>query len=104
MLCFVFLGIGNLKNLKILSLGRNLIKGFAGFEVLGDTLMEIWISYNYIEKMKGIQAMKNLRVLYMSNNLVREWNEFARLQELPNLRDLVFVGNPLYESHEVLLH
>lgn len=52
--------------------------------------------------MKGIQAMRNLRVLYMSNNLVREWNEFARLQELPNLRDLVFVGNPLYENNEVL--
>lgn len=101
--CFVFLGIGSLKNLKILSLGRNLIKGFAGLEALGDTLVEVWISYNYIEKMKGIQAMKNLRVLYMSNNLVREWNEFARLQELPNLQDLVFVGNPLYESHEVLL-
>ncbi|XP_070168043.1 dynein axonemal light chain 1 isoform X1 [Polyergus mexicanus] len=94
-------GIGNLKNLKILSLGRNLIKGFAGFEALGDTLVEIWVSYNYIEKMKGIQAMRNLRVLYMSNNLVREWNEFARLQELPNLRDLVFVGNPLYESNEI---
>ncbi|XP_029669623.1 dynein light chain 1, axonemal-like isoform X2 [Formica exsecta] len=81
--------------------GRNLIKGFAGFEALGDTLVEIWVSYNYIEKMKGIQAMRNLRVLYMSNNLVREWNEFARLQELPNLRDLVFVGNPLYESNEI---
>ncbi|EFN64869.1 Dynein light chain 1, axonemal [Camponotus floridanus] len=94
-------GIGSLKSLKIISLGRNLIKGFAGFEALGDTLVEIWISYNCIEKMKGIQAMKNLRVLYMSNNLVREWNEFARLQELPNLQDLVFVGNPLYENHEV---
>ncbi|XP_050450839.1 dynein axonemal light chain 1-like isoform X2 [Cataglyphis hispanica] len=93
-----------LANCEKLSLSTNMIEkiaGFAGFEVLGDTLMEIWISYNYIEKMKGIQAMKNLRVLYMSNNLVREWNEFAKLQELPNLRDLVFVGNPLYESHEV---
>ena len=96
-----FVGIGTLKNLKILSLGRNLIKGFAGLEPLGDTLEELWISYNCIEKMKGIQAMRNLHVLYISNNLVREWNEFARLQELVNLRDLVFVGNPLYESLEV---
>jgi hypothetical protein len=47
--------------------------------------------------------MRNLRVLYMSNNLVREWNEFAKLQELANLRDLVFVGNPLYESLEVFI-
>ncbi|XP_070168046.1 dynein axonemal light chain 1 isoform X3 [Polyergus mexicanus] len=93
-----------LANCEKLSLSTNMIEkiaGFAGFEALGDTLVEIWVSYNYIEKMKGIQAMRNLRVLYMSNNLVREWNEFARLQELPNLRDLVFVGNPLYESNEI---
>ncbi|XP_076171094.1 dynein axonemal light chain 1 [Ptiloglossa arizonensis] len=94
-------GIGSLKNLKIIALGRNSIKGFSGLEPLGDTLQELWISYNLIEKMKGINAMRNLRVLYMSNNLVREWNEFNRLQELPNLQDLVFVGNPLYESLEM---
>ncbi|XP_029669624.1 dynein light chain 1, axonemal-like isoform X3 [Formica exsecta] len=80
-----------LANCEKLSLSTNMIEKIA----------EIWVSYNYIEKMKGIQAMRNLRVLYMSNNLVREWNEFARLQELPNLRDLVFVGNPLYESNEI---
>ncbi|XP_015127954.1 dynein light chain 1, axonemal [Diachasma alloeum] len=89
-----------LKNLKILSLGRNFIKGFTGLEALGETLEELWISYNCIEKMKGIQTMKNLRVLYMSNNQVREWNEFMRLQELTNLRELLFVGNPLCESFE----
>ncbi|CAK9803610.1 Dynein axonemal light chain 1 [Anthophora plagiata] len=94
-------GVVTLKNLKILSLGRNLIKGFSGLEALGDTLEELWISYNLIEKMKGINAMRNLRVLYMSNNLVRDWSEFNKLQELPNLQDLVFVGNPLYESFEV---
>ena len=91
-----------MKNLKILALGRNLIKSFAGLEPLGDTLEELWISYNLIEKMKGINAMKNLRVLYMSNNLVKDWHEFNRLQELTNLRDLLFVGNPLYENLEVI--
>ncbi|XP_029047304.1 dynein axonemal light chain 1-like [Osmia bicornis bicornis] len=94
-------GIGALKNLTILSVGRNLIKGFSGLEALGDTLQELWISYNLIEKMKGINSMRNLRVLYMSNNLVREWNEFNRLQELAYLQNLLFVGNPLYESMEV---
>ncbi|CAL7936153.1 unnamed protein product [Xylocopa violacea] len=94
-------GVATLKNLKVLSLGRNLIKGFSGLEPLADTLEELWISYNLIEKMKGINAMRNLRVLCMSNNLVREWNELNKLQEVTNLRDLVFVGNPLYESSEV---
>lgn len=90
-----------MKNLRILSLGRNLIKGFTGIEALGDTLEELWISYNLIEKMKGINAMRNLRVLFMSNNLVKEWNEFSKLQELPILRELLFVGNPICDGVEV---
>ncbi|XP_014298243.1 dynein axonemal light chain 1-like [Microplitis demolitor] len=94
-------GISSLKNLKILSLGRNVIKGFSGLEPLAETLEELWISYNSIEKMKGIATMKNLKVLYISNNLVKEWNEFMRLQELMNLRELLFVGNPLCEGVEV---
>ncbi|XP_020784533.1 dynein axonemal light chain 1 [Boleophthalmus pectinirostris] len=91
--------LNGLKNLKILSLGRNNIKALTGLEAVGDTLEELWISYNLIEKLKGIQSMKNLKVLYMSNNLVKEWAEFVRLAELPCLVDLVFVGNPLEEKH-----
>ena len=97
-------GVNSLKNLKILSLGRNQIKGFAGLEALGETLEELWLSYNAIEKMKGVNALKNLRVLYMSNNLVKEWNELNRLQELPCLRDLLFVGNPIIEGLEVRIY
>ncbi|XP_075963081.1 dynein axonemal light chain 1 isoform X1 [Anarhichas minor] len=91
--------LNGLKNLKILSLGRNNIKSFNGLEAVANTLEELWISYNLIEKLKGIQFMKKLRVLYMSNNLVKEWGEFVRLADLPSLTDLVFVGNPLEEKH-----
>lgn len=59
---------------------------------MGDTLEELWISYNLIEKLKGVGVLKKLKVLYMSNNLVKEWTEFNKLQEMPNLDDLVFVG------------
>lgn len=58
---------------------------------------ELWLSYNQIEKLKGIGVMKKLRVLTMSNNNVREWVEFQRLAEVPTLKELVFVGNPLEE-------
>lgn len=90
-----------LENLKILSLGRNLIKNLVGLvslsfflfliefvtdfcsliieEAVADTLEELWISYNQIEKLKGIGGMKKLRVLYMSNNAVKEWPEFQKL-------------------------
>lgn len=91
--------LNGLKNLKILSLGRNNIKNLNGLEAVGDTLEELWISYNLIEKLKGIHVMKKLKVLYMSNNLVKEWGEFLKLADLPSLVDLVFVGNPLEEKY-----
>jgi len=90
--------LNGLKNLKTLSLGRNYIKSFAGLEALGDTLINLYISYNQIEKMKGINVLKKLVVLYMSNNYVKDWAEFQRLTELPNLNEIVFVGNPLEEK------
>ncbi|XP_038621812.1 dynein light chain 1, axonemal isoform X3 [Tachyglossus aculeatus] len=91
--------LNGLKNLRILSLGRNNIKNLNGLEAVGETLEELWISYNLIEKLKGIHVMKKLKVLYMSNNMVKEWAEFVRLAELPLLEDLVFVANPLEEKY-----
>ena len=35
----------------------------------------------------------------MSNNACKDWGEFSKLQELPALEDLLFVGNPLEEKH-----
>ncbi|XP_038638165.1 dynein light chain 1, axonemal [Scyliorhinus canicula] len=91
--------LNGLKKLTILSLGRNNIKNLNGLEAVGETLEELWISYNLIEKLKGIHAMRKLRVLYMSNNLVKDWAEFSKLADLPNLVDLVFVGNPIEEKY-----
>ncbi|XP_076302198.1 dynein axonemal light chain 1-like [Lasioglossum baleicum] len=94
-------GINSLKNLKILSLGRNNIKTFSGLEAVGEHLEELWISYNQIEKIKGVNVLKALKVLYMSNNLVKDWAEFNRLQEIPHLEDLLFINNPICESMDV---
>lgn len=91
--------LNGLKNLRILSLGRNAIKSLTGLEAVGDTLQELWISYNSIEKLKGINVLKKLVVLYMSNNQVKDWGEFGKLADLPCLQDLLFVGNPLEEKH-----
>ncbi|GBP56534.1 Dynein light chain 1, axonemal [Eumeta japonica] len=91
-------GIAGMRNLKILSLGRNYIKAITGVETVSDTLEELWISYNPIDKLKGIGLMRNLRVLYMSNCLIKDWPEFMRLQDCHNLRDLVMIGNPLLEN------
>lgn len=91
-------GLNSLKNLKILCLARNNIKTFSGLEAIGDHLEELWISYNNIEKIKGVSVLKALRVLYMGNNAVKDWAEFNRLAEIPNLQNLLFVNNPLNEN------
>ncbi|XP_058059312.1 dynein axonemal light chain 1-like [Anopheles bellator] len=93
-------GLSGMKNLRILSLGRNYIKAISGLEGVSDTLEELWISYNLVEKLKGISVLKRLKVLYMSNNQVKDWIEFNRLADLPMLEDLLFAGNPLVESME----
>eukprot|EP01137_Pigoraptor_chileana_P026449 Opistho-2@7731 len=87
-----------LKNLKILSLGRNNIKKLEGLEPVADSLEQLWLSYNQIEKLKGIGSLKKLRILYLSNNKVKEWGEFEKIQELPALEELTFNGNPLEEK------
>lgn len=70
-------------------------------EVLADTLEQLWISYNQIEKLNGIEVMKKLKVLYIGYNLVREWDELSKVAELSeNLTDFNFAGNPLDEDME----
>ena len=34
-------------------------------EAVGDTLEELWISYNMIEKLKGINVLKKLKVCHL---------------------------------------
>lgn len=68
-------------------------------EPVGETLEELWISYNALEKLKGVGVLKACKVLYMSNNKVKDWKEFEQLKEMPMLQDLLFVGNPLQEKH-----
>jgi dynein light chain 1 len=88
----------NMKSLKILSLGRNLVKSLAGIEAVADTLEELWISYNRIEKLTPLTKMIKLKTLFMAHNFVYQWDQFSQLQELPCLKDLVFLGNPLEEE------
>ncbi len=34
----------------------------------------------------------------MSNNKLADWGELDKLAGLPELRDVLFVGNPMYEG------
>ncbi len=49
-------------NLKILSLSRNLLKKIERLEDVAGTLEELWISYNMISSLDGLQACSKLQV------------------------------------------
>lgn len=45
-----------MENLKILSLGRNTLKKIENLDGVADTLEELWVSYNQIEKLVWLFA------------------------------------------------
>lgn len=87
-----------LKNLEILSLGRNMIKKIAGLEEVGATLKELWLSYNSISTLDGLQPCVKLTTLFISNNKIKDWSELTKLQLNSELSAILLVGNPIYEG------
>jgi len=90
--------LAGMKKLRILSLGRNAIKKIEKLDDVADTLEELWISYNQISSLDGLSNLQNLTTLYMSNNGIKTFQELSKLQGLPKLRDVLFVGNPCYDG------
>jgi len=90
--------LAGMKKLKIISLGRNQIKKIEKLDDLVDTLEELWISYNLISSLDGLSSLTKLQVLYMSNNNIKNWSDLDKIAGLPELRDVLFVGNPIYEG------
>lgn len=94
-----FVALPKLKNLKILSLGRNNIKRIMSLDEVGQTLTELWISYNQIEKLDGLQPCVKLEVLYIGNNKIANWAEVQKLSSLNSIKSVLLVGNPIYEDN-----
>ena len=92
--------LAGMSKLKILSLGRNVIKKIEKLEDVAGTLEELWISYNNITVLDGLGSCQNLTNLYLSNNQIKNWAELDKLKANPNLRDLLLVGNPIYDEFE----
>ena len=57
-------------NLEVLSIGRNQIKKLEGLDDVAGTLRELWISYNLIDKLNGLEKVPvaNFLLLYNSQS------------------------------------
>ena len=86
--------------MKILSVGRNNLKKIDGSLAAdhGNTLEQLWASYNKIGSLDGIDKLSALTTLYLSNNKIANFDELSKLADLAELRDLLLIGNPCYEG------
>jgi dynein light chain 1 len=48
-------------------------------EDIAGSLEELWVSYNQINSLDGLQTCTNLTTLYISNNLIKAWTELDKL-------------------------
>ena len=60
--------------------------------------LQLWISYNQIGSLAGVEKLSHLEVLFMSNNKISSWAEVERLAACSNMRDLLLKGNPLCDA------
>ncbi|CAD5231908.1 unnamed protein product [Bursaphelenchus xylophilus] len=56
------------------------------------------LSHNRIKSMKGIEELKTLHTLLLTDNMLKDKTEVELLQELPNLRFVDLMGNPLADD------
>ena len=84
-----------LKNLKILSLARNRIRRLGGLDEIGNTLEQLWLSYNLIDKCDNLNPCHQLTILYMACNKIKTLDEVGKLAALPKLQKLILASNPL---------
>merc|ERR1711907_103801 len=62
---------------------------------IGATLEELWLYYNQIDKIDGLQNCQKLRDFFLGNNRVKSWDELNKLAMLPEVKNLVLTGNPI---------
>lgn len=87
------------ESLEILSLARNQLKKIENLDAVAGTLKQLWLSYNNIIGLSGVEKLQNLEVLYLSNNKVNDIKELDRLASLPKFVELVFHGNTWHTKY-----
>jgi dynein light chain 1 len=44
----------------------------------------------------GLQPCVKLSVLFMSNNKIKTFEEISKIAQLPEIKNVLFIGNPCY--------
>ena len=83
--------------LEILSLGRNQIRKLDGIEACKDTLQEVWVSHNCIDKLTVFvnYPFPKLKKIFAACNNISNWAEVENLSKLESLEEVAFAGNNL---------
>mmetsp|Transcript_18701 Transcript_18701/g.47325 ORF Transcript_18701/g.47325 Transcript_18701/m.47325 type:complete len:192 (-) Transcript_18701:546-1121(-) len=90
--------LGGMTRLRTLSVGRNNIKKIEKLDENAGTLNELWASYNQVSALDGVATLTNLETLYLSNNQIAKWEELEKLAPCTKLKDILLVGNPIYDD------
>ncbi|XP_040401953.1 leucine-rich repeat and guanylate kinase domain-containing protein isoform X3 [Cygnus olor] len=96
--------IGGLENLplKILNLSSNLLEKITGLDSL-KTLQKLDLSNNKITSLEGLEEHDLLEVINLENNQIAELGELECVQDLPLLRVLNLLKNPVQEQTDYWL-
>ncbi|XP_068526221.1 leucine-rich repeat and guanylate kinase domain-containing protein isoform X2 [Anas acuta] len=94
-------GLENLP-LKILNLSSNLLEKITGLDSL-KTLRKLDLSNNKITSLEGLEEHDLLEVIDLENNQIAELGELEYIQDLPLLRVLNLLKNPVQEQTDYWL-
>ncbi|ELW68789.1 Leucine-rich repeat and guanylate kinase domain-containing protein [Tupaia chinensis] len=88
--------------IKILCLSNNQIEKITGLEDLR-TLQNLDLSHNQINSLQGLESHDLLEVINLEDNKIAELGEIAYIENLPILRILNLLRNPIQEKSEYWL-
>ncbi|XP_042672004.1 leucine-rich repeat and guanylate kinase domain-containing protein [Centrocercus urophasianus] len=96
--------ISGLENLpiKILNLSSNLLEKITGLDRL-KTLWKLDLSSNKIATLEGLEGHDLLEVINLEDNKIAELSELENIQDLPLLRALNLLKNPVQEQTDYWL-
>lgn len=61
-------------------------------------MKQLWLSYNQIEKLDNLQPCVKLSVFLITNNKIKDWNEYDKVKDLPELQSFACQGNPSHDN------